>query len=250
MTGSDYVRFAAKTDKGMQREINEDSYSITAGCDGVPQCFIIADGMGGHNSGEIASKTAVDFVVQAVRDSYQALTNEESAGDAISEIIIRANQEVYRKSLELESYNGMGTTLILATILNNRLFVGHIGDSRVYVINGGGTSQVTVDHSYIEELIRTGSLSREEAENHPNKNIITRALGCAESIEVDLLTRGIAENDIVLICTDGLSNMLSDEEIRQIVQNNDDPELACTGLVKASNEKGGVDNITVILVKV
>ena len=145
--------------------------------------------------------------------------------------------------------SGMGTTLIMAVIHNGMLYVGHIGDSRVYLLRKDEMRQITTDHSYIEELIKTGSLTREEAQYHPKKNVITRALGCSEYIKVDTYLSDIQEGDTLIICTDGLTNMLNEDEIKRIVTSTDDIDAACDELVRKTNEYGGIDNVTVILIK-
>ena len=242
----DAVKFGVKSDRGMIREINEDSYNIIAGYPGVPVSFIIADGMGGHNSGEIASKAAVDFVSNYILQFPGTLSNEENIADSLAETMSKANARVYALSKEEKANSGMGTTLIVAIICNKKLFVGHIGDSRVYLIRNGKIKRITSDHSYIEELVRSGSLTRKEAEKHPKKNLITRALGCSDEIEIDTYTCEIKTNDIFMLCTDGLTNMLGEEEIMQVLEKTDDPGAACDELVAGANRNGGEDNITVI----
>lgn len=239
--------------RGMVREINEDSYNIVAGYPDVPVSFIIADGMGGHNSGEIASKMAVDLASHHIMEVSGGLPEEsaESADEllltVINGIMQRVNAEVYEKSKESEIHHGMGTTLILAVVHHRKLYIGHIGDSRVYLVRDGKIERLTVDHSFIEELVRNGSLTREEAENHPKKNLITRALGCSECIQADTYVYDIREKDIFMLCTDGLTNMLSEKEITEILMEADDPQFACSRLVSLANDKGGEDNITVIV---
>jgi protein phosphatase len=158
-----------------------------------------------------------------------------------------ANADVYRKSLEHEGDRGMGTTLIVAVVHNKKLVIGHIGDSRVYMIRDDSIERMTEDHSCIEELVKNGTLTREEAKNHPNKNLITRALGCSESIQIDTYTYDLKDDDVFVICTDGLTNMLSEKEIKEIVIDCEDPELACDKLIMEANKSGGEDNITVIV---
>ncbi len=243
------LRFGVRSDRGKIREINEDSCNIIAGYPGVPVSFIVADGMGGHNSGEIASKAAVDFASNYILNFPDTLTDEERIPATIKEIMTKANTEVFNLSKVDKSNFGMGTTLIVAVICNKKLFIGHIGDSRVYIVREDMMERITTDHSYIEELLRNGSLKKEEAENHPKKNIITRALGCTGDIQVDIYNCNIKDNDVFLICTDGLTNMLSEEEIKKMIEAIDDPGLLCEKLVEAANEKGGEDNITVIVFK-
>jgi PPM family protein phosphatase len=240
------VRFAVKTDKGMIREINEDSCNVLAGYPGVPVSFIIADGMGGHNSGEIASKMAVDFVSSYVLEFPEKFLDEENIQDAIVEVIKAANNKVFISANESPETIGMGTTLIIAVICNKKLYIGHVGDSRVYLIRDNIIEQLTTDHSFIEELLQKGSISKTEAENHPRKHVITRAIGCIEDIEADIYISNIKDRDIFILCTDGLTNMLNDDEIYKIAQENEEVEGICNLLVDMANEKGGEDNITVM----
>lgn len=243
------MRFAVMSHKGMVREMNEDSYNIIAGNQDIPVTFIIADGMGGHNSGEIASKMAVDFISSYILQFMQELSREECIPEVIREVMVKANTDVYRKSLESEAYSGMGTTLIMAVAFNNKLFIGHVGDSRAYLIRNGQMTKITTDHSYIEELVRNGSLTREEARSHPGKNLITRALGCSEDIQIDFYLSDIMQKDNFLLCTDGLTNMLMENEIKEKIERSDDPVTACDELIRRANENGGEDNITVIVIK-
>lgn len=243
------MRFGVKSHKGMVRETNEDSYNIIAGYTEVPVSFIIADGMGGHNSGEIASKMAVDYISNNILQIPENFDFHNQIAETLKKFIKEANDYIYKASKEQESNYGMGTTLVAALAYQRKLYIGHVGDSRAYVLRNEGMQQLTTDHSYIEELIRSGTLTREEAENHPKKNVITRALGCAEEIEIDTYVADIKDDDIFILCTDGLTNMLHEEEIASIVRETDDPEAACTELVGRANSKGGEDNITVVVIK-
>ncbi len=251
------MRFGVKSDKGMVREINEDSYKIISGYPGIPSAFIVADGMGGHNSGEIASKLAVDFISNYILSSPSSFTAEKDIPSAISHMIEKANSSIYNSSMEHANNYGMGTTLTVAVECSGvaagcgkKLYIGHIGDSRAYVVRHSGIERITTDHSFIEELIKSGSLTREEAENHPKKNIITRALGCVESIESDIYISDIMENDIFIICTDGLTNMLGEDVIKKMAQEFDNPQEACDRMVEAANKNGGNDNITVVVIRI
>lgn len=241
------MRFGVGSDRGKVREINEDSYNVIAGYSGIPVTFIIADGMGGHNSGEVASKAAVDYVSNYMLQSTVDFMESEDLTPIIKKVMEEANEDVYKKSLEHEVDRGMGTTLIVAVVHNKKLVIGHVGDSRVYMIRDGNIKRVTDDHSFIEELVRNGTLTREEAENHPNKNLITRALGCSDSIQVDTYTYDLKDDDVCVICTDGLTNMLDEKEIKDIVLNSENPELACDKLIMEANDRGGEDNITVVV---
>lgn len=243
------MRFGVESDRGKVREINEDSCKVITGKDGVPDTFIVADGMGGHNSGELASRMAVELSEEYLLKFLKPDENEESILALISNMIAEVNKSIYFKAKESEENFGMGTTFIIGILLKGKLYIGHVGDSRVYLVSNGALKRLTTDHSYIEELIKNGSLTREEAQNHPKKNVITRALGCEENVEVDTYSVDINGEDIFILCTDGLTNMLSENEILSIINNNDDPQYSCSELVRIANEKGGEDNITVIIVK-
>ena len=241
------MRYAVKSDRGRVRQINEDSYNIIAGYSEIPSSFIIADGMGGHNSGDVASKMAVDIVSKYILQLTQNISEEYEINSILQNIIKKTNLEIYNTSKENEAYFGMGTTLIIAIVFNKKIIIGHVGDSRAYVLRNNEMVQLTIDHSFIEELIKNGSITREEAENHPKKNVITRALGCSEDIAVDMYSINIMENDIFILCTDGLTNMLELTEIIDIINIAQGSETACNRLVSSAIEKGGEDNITVIM---
>lgn len=247
--GSGIVRFAAISDKGRVRDLNEDSYRVITGQKEVPNTFIIADGMGGHSSGEVASDMAVEFAKNYILNNSKLFSNEESILDEIKVLMEEANKAIYEKASKSKETLGMGTTFIIAIALNNKLYIGHVGDSRVYLIRNDSIKRLTIDHSYIEELVKNGSITREEAQNHPKKNIITRALGSNNNVLVDTLSSCIDENDIFVLCTDGLTNMLPEYKIMEIILENDDLNDSCNELVKLANEKGGDDNITIIIMK-
>ncbi len=242
------LKYSAKTDKGSVRETNEDYYKIIAGQSGIPAVFIIADGMGGHNAGEIASMTSSEFIGGVLLESPELLEKSADRAETVKSIIIRANQAVYEKSLELTENHGMGTTLTMAVISGDTMVVGHVGDSRLYVVRQDKMERITTDHSYIEELIKNGSLTREEADKHPNRNIITRALGCSADLEVDTYVCKLESEDSIVLCTDGLTTMMDEKEIRDTVIGNT-PESACEKLVAGAINGGGDDNITVIVIK-
>ena len=241
------MKFAAGTDRGLIREINEDSCMIIPGCSTSPCAFIVADGMGGHNCGEIASRMTVEYISELVRGNGSSLAGTD-AGNVLTGIVEQVNTKVYEKSLESAELSGMGTTMTMALIAANTLTAAHVGDSRLYMIRNGEISQLTEDHSYIAELLKKGTLTKEEAENHPRRNIITRAIGSSPDILVDVISQEIFENDIFVLSTDGLTNMICDNEISEIVRGNE-PEAACTKLIEAANKQGGDDNITVIVIK-
>jgi protein phosphatase len=234
------------TDIGERRRINQDYVFCEENAIGnLPNLFIVADGMGGHNAGDYASRFCVEYFTQRVRES-----NQTSPIAMIETAISETNEILRSKAQEQSELEGMGTTFVVATIFGNEMFVANIGDSRLYVI-GKVIKQITEDHSLVEAMVKTGELGREEARVHPNKNIITRALGANATAQPDFFEVNLEEGDIVLMCSDGLTNMLEDETIERIVkENSDNPEAAAETLVKYANQNGGKDNIAVVIIKV
>lgn len=241
------MNISALTDIGLVRNINEDMFFQSDDVD-FP-LFIVADGMGGHNAGETASKMAVDIIKQYFLQHKKYLKDENRLTSIIENSIIEANSEIYKSSKELETLSGMGTTITLAYILKEYLYIGHVGDSRAYIISGEGISQITEDHSLVNELVKNGSITIEESKTHPQRNMITRAVGTSNEIEVDVIKRHYNSNDILLICSDGLSNMVSDEEILKIFNKIPIIKEACKELINKAKDNGGKDNITIIAVK-
>ena len=240
------MKFYAITDIGRKRELNED-YIYTSGqpIGALPNLFIVADGMGGHKAGDYASMHTVDRFVEVIRE----LGEEHGVQDAINEAVTAANAYIYQRSRENSNLSGMGTTLVLASCIGNEAIVANIGDSRLYLVNDDAMTQITRDHSLVEEMVTLGGIDREMARNHPDKNIITRAVGVKEKVAADFFEVDLPKGDKLLLCSDGLTNMLRDEEIYQIIQNNKELEQAAKALVDAANENGGRDNIAVVLVE-
>jgi len=226
-------RVAAVTDPGRRRRRNEDSYVIE------PPLFAIADGMGGAQAGEVASRLAT----VALKESGTEASGEERIFDLIQE----ANRRVYDRSSTDPNTSGMGTTITVALVENERVAFGHVGDSRAYLIREATMEQLTEDHSLVNELLKTGRLSREEAESHPQRSVITRALGTDPDVDVDTFTIAAREGDLFLLCSDGLTDMVSEDSILSVVERNrDDIDDALRALVRAANKAGGEDNITVV----
>lgn len=232
------------TNIGKKRKLNQDFvYTSERPVGKLPNIFIVADGMGGHKAGDYASKVTVETMVAEV------LRSEESEAVVILEHAIRTANALIRKCAEESpDLEGMGTTVVAATCEGDILQVANVGDSRLYVVNHKEIRQITRDHSLVEEMVRMGGIAREEARNHPDKNIITRAVGADDAVKPDFFTVKLNRGDIVLMCTDGLTNMLEDEEIRMILEESRDMVEKAEELVKAANEKGGRDNISVILI--
>ena len=236
----------AKTDIGKAREINQDYYYISDNT--IPKLYILADGMGGYKGGEIASKLAVESAQKYIQNNFSNnLTEKEEILKLVKDAVEYANMVVYEKSKQVQELEGMGTTLEICLIYNNKAYIGHIGDSRIYRIRKDIIRKLTKDHSYVQQLIEDKKITREEAKNHPKKNMITKALGCTPYVEPDLRARNFEKDDIFIICSDGLSNMLDERKIYEIVK--EDLEKAAERLVNEANQAGGYDNITVIIIK-
>ncbi|MCT4544231.1 MAG: Stp1/IreP family PP2C-type Ser/Thr phosphatase [Vallitalea sp.] len=237
------MKAIGKTHIGKIRDINQDSFYISNDKIGsLPNLYIIADGMGGHKAGEYASMCAVEEFVK-----YIEANNDSYISNAFINGINYINKFIYNKSVTDEAYSGMGTTFIVCSIENDKLYVANVGDSRLYLINDT-IKQITIDHSLVEEMISTGKLTRLEGKNHPNKNIITRAVGVDESIECDIFTLNITEKEYILMCSDGLTNMLEDETILNVVGSNKKQEDKLDELITLALNNGGTDNIATVLI--
>lgn len=232
------------TDIGKKRKLNQDYvYTSERPVGNLPNLFIVADGMGGHNAGDYASKFTVETIVEEIKTA-----EEKNPEEILKRAIETANSKVLWMAGENSELEGMGTTVVAATCIGEELHVANVGDSRLYVI-GEKITQVTRDHSLVEEMIRMGGIDRQSARNHPDKNIITRAIGAEDHIDIDFFQVSLSKGDIVLMCSDGLTNMLEDEEIRMILNGQRDIVEKAEQLVKAANNNGGKDNITVVLIE-
>ena len=232
------------TDIGKKRTMNQDFIFTSENPVGnLPNLFIVADGMGGHNGGGYASSYAVEVVTKVAK-----ATLDTTPRKIFETAITIANSEIRKKASESEELEGMGTTLVLACVVGDILHVANVGDSRLYVA-GDEIRQITVDHSYVEEMIKVGTLDRESARNHPQKNIITRAIGADDSVIPDFFTVKLKKGDIVLMCSDGLTNMVADEDILTILKKERDIAGKAEKLISAANDNGGKDNVAVVLVQ-
>ena len=234
----------ALTDVGQRRKINQDCvYASVAPVGNLPNLFIVADGMGGHRAGDFASR----FAVNAVRESIGA-SQETNPIKLIRDAIELANRGILRESDEHEEMRGMGTTIVVTTIIDRYAYTANVGDSRLYLL-GDSLKQITKDHSLVEEMVRLGEITEAEARNHPDKNIITRAVGATPYVDIDFFDYKVEPGGMILMCSDGLSNMVEDEDIRRILRRTDPIEDKARVLVETANENGGKDNIAVILVE-
>ena len=232
------------TDKGKTRRMNQDFvFTSREPVGNLPNLFIVADGMGGHNAGDYASRYAVEIIV----DEISKCQEREPAAVLLS-AVKRANRELVAKAAQEAALLGMGTTAVLATLDKKRLWVANVGDSRLYILNEEAR-QITRDHSLVEEMVRRGELGKKEARSHPDRHIITRALGAGADVEADIFEVDIRKGDQILMCSDGLTNMVEDEVIRNIVSCDISIEEKTELLVKTANQNGGRDNITVMIIE-
>ncbi len=234
-----------KTDIGKERKKNQDYYYISDdGC-----INILADGMGGYAGGEIASKLATlsakDYITEHFDKNLEY--KKEEILDIIKNAMEYANQQVHKKAQEKPELEQMGTTLEICLIYKDKMFIGHVGDSRVYRLRQGIIRKLTKDDSYVQKLVEDGTITKEEAKNHPKKNMLVKALGCETDLEVNVFYKKFLKDDVVLICSDGLTNMVSEEQIHNIISSNINE--AADKLVNEANLNGGLDNITLIIIK-
>ena len=238
------IRSYAITDIGRRRQVNQDFIYLSETPIGdLPNVFIVADGMGGHNAGDYASRCAVETVVDEIGASI-----EKSPAEILGKAIEKANTIIRQRAKEDVAYMGMGTTMVAATCIGGYLEVANVGDSRLYVIRDK-IEQITLDHSLVEEMVRMGGLDKESARKHPDKNIITRAIGARDDIEPDFFSQELQPGDMILLCSDGLTNMVDDEAIYRILKEGASLKDRVEELVETANRNGGKDNISVIVIE-
>ncbi|SHE35940.1 Stp1/IreP family PP2C-type Ser/Thr phosphatase [Desulforamulus putei] len=236
------MKWSQITDVGRVRAGNEDSLCA---CPDIG-LFAVADGMGGHKAGEIASSTALNYLAENLREVLPGTRDIQSS---LLRILEEANLRVYRLSTEFEQYRGMGTTVTAGVFMGYHLVIAHIGDSRAYLVRGNEITQLTEDHSLVGEMLRYGGITEEQALNHPQRNVLTRAMGTAPSVKFDIYTQNLLPGDKILFCSDGLVNHLRPEEIKEIITSQRDLDLTVKILLDTALERGGLDNITMILVE-
>ena len=233
------------THVGQRRETNQDyMYTSETSVGRLPDLFLVADGMGGHAAGDYASRFTVEKIVEYVTES-----EESEPVTVLGEAVRYANEHLLAEANADASKAGMGTTIVAAVVVGDKLYTANVGDSRLYVINQERITQITRDHSLVEEMVRLGEMDKEDAKVHPDKNIITRAIGAKADVEVDFYEHRLKRGDIILMCTDGLSNMVEDEELFHIVQGGRDIAESGQALIEAAKENGGTDNIGVVLIE-
>ena len=237
------MRIYSATDVGQKRKMNQDYVFASEGPVGnLPNLFTVADGMGGHNAGDYASSHAVRILVDEIREDA-----DYNPVKVIRHAIEAANTEIRNRAQEDENLRGMGTTMVVATIVDQYAYVANVGDSRLYLI-GHEINQVTEDHSYVAAMMRAGELTEEQARNHPEKNVITRAIGVAWEVKADFFEVDLKPGDKVMMCSDGLSNMIEDQRLYDVISSNS-VEDSVRILIDEAKENGGYDNITVIVIE-
>lgn len=235
-----------KTDTGVVRETNQDSFDFGI----INESFawaVVCDGVGGTNSGDVASHLATEVVRKKINDTYSDDMEDDAIKELLKSCIEFASLEIFNKSKENENYYGMRTTIVLVAVRNDIIHVAHVGDSRAYLVLKDSIEQLTVDHSMVQELVKKGEITTEEAKSHPKKNIITRALGAQSDIEVDYVQQSYPENSSVLVCTDGLSNYMDKKELLKYFKSLDKEPLV-EALINHANDMGGNDNITALVI--
>lgn len=230
-----------KTNVGVRRKVNEDNYFCWEENDRF--VMVVSDGMGGHKAGSVASF----LVVSAIKDYAQKHDMFENPSKMIKNAISYANEIVYLQSCSHKDRAGMGATVVVAVGKGRKAYIGNLGDSRAYVINQNGIVQITEDHSYVNELVKNGVLTPEEAKEHPKKNEILKAIGVANGVFPDVFEISLKSTDKLLLCTDGLTNMVEDESIADIINSKEDNETVLTKLIDLANQNGGTDNITIVV---
>ena len=239
---------AGKCVSGITRKNNEDAIYLSGNFSRLRDLYIVADGMGGYNCGEVASNCAIAAFIEYIDQNYKEETFSEDVLDLLIGAAQYANFAVYQKSVDDQSCNGMGTTFLAAVIQGGKIYIVHIGDSRLYLYRDGILRQVTKDHSFVMEMVKKGKLTLEEAAVHPKRNVITRALGVEGMAELDTYVEPLEGKDIILMCSDGLHAMIDDEQIQEILSRSASLDVQADALVDLANRMGGKDNISVILI--
>lgn len=241
------INVFSKTDIGRVRKVNQDAVKTEVISDNLAWS-VVCDGMGGQAGGDIASNIAVIMISKFLSDNLSELKTSDEIKSVIYEAVSSANQAIYLKSEKDKNLKNMGTTVIVCVVSMNKLYVAHMGDSRAYLISDDEITQITTDHSMVQEMLDNGKLTIEEARNHPQKNIITRALGVNPEIKLEYNTIDIQKGNIILSCTDGLTNTVEEQDIYNICKKCDNKEEAVGKLISKGNKNGGNDNITVSLI--
>lgn len=240
------IESSGRTDVGLMRTINQDSIYISDKPVGkLPNLYIVADGMGGHKAGDVASRVAIENFVR-----YVCSTHMSDPANILDSGIININQEIYNMAKSNKDYYGMGTTFVAATIIDRHVYIANVGDSRLYLVNRD-IRQITRDHSLVEDMVRMGLIDQSEARTHYKKNVITKAIGVEENTAAtpDIFEIEINDGDKLLLCSDGLTNMVDDHEIKRLINSSSSLDEATQRLIEIANENGGKDNISAVLVR-
>ena len=244
------IRSYGKTDRGIVRRDNQDYFDFTQLSDGKLLLCVVCDGMGGANAGNVASSLAADTFLKTLNDQPVALQDNQLVGEALKDAALAANRVVHEAAKNNREQAGMGTTLVGAAIKENLAHIVSVGDSRAYHISNDTIRQITRDHSLVEDMIARGNITREESLHHPNRNLLTKVVGTEEKVDRDLFEVKLQAGDKLLLCTDGLTNLVTDDEILQEIKAHEDLQESGDMLVTLALAKGGGDNVTVFLVKV
>lgn len=240
------MKAVGMSDIGRCRQNNEDAYYIAEPNFPIPYCYIVADGMGGCNAGEVASQTAI-----AAFSSYiQTQANQQEIPDLLTASFQAANKAVFDKSNTSLEFAEMGTTMVAAIVQKEKAYIAHVGDSRAYLLQDDVLHLLTTDHSYVMELVQKGNITKEQAATHPKRNIITRAVGIKDMVETDVAIYDVKKGDLLLLCTDGLSGMISDIELEEFLHRKMSLKKKVKGLVDIAKKKGGFDNISLVLIEI
>lgn len=238
-----------KTDIGKKRVANEDAFFVSSQNYGpLPNVYIVADGMGGHKAGYYASHSAIEFICDFIKD-HEALKlkSEDDITQFLKRSISHANYLLFQRAKGNPEYDGMGTTVTISTVVGDQLYTAHVGDSRLYTISHEEIHQITKDHSLVQEMVAEGLITDLEAKKHPKRHIITRAVGTYEKVKIDTYRSSLDGVQYIFLCSDGVTTMLSDREIYEIIIGEEELEEKLDSLISFANERGGIDNITVVL---
>ena len=238
--------YSARTDVGMIRSGNEDNFAVNAG--GDRGLFIVADGMGGHAAGEVASEMAVQIIeleLASIKD-----LEEKASADRVMEALRKANRNIHDRTITEVDKQGMGTTASVLLVNNNRYLIGQVGDSRVYLLRDGALKQLTKDHSYVQEQVDAGFLTPEQARYHPYSNVITRCVGASPEVQPDVYSGDVRVGDLFLVASDGLTGMVDDRRLQILLMSRAEPERKVHALISEANGRGGLDNITAIVIQI
>lgn len=240
------MKISAKTDIGRVRRSNQDAYA-SGEFDKRIAWAVVCDGMGGASAGNVASETAVNVISEKLNSGYHQGISDNSMKNLLVSAVEAANAKIYSMAERNDEYDGMGTTVVLAVIKDTSLYFAHVGDSRIYLVSKDSITQMTRDHSFVQMMLEKGEITASEAQNHPKKNIITRALGIGSEVRIDYFQDDFNGGDIVLLCSDGLTNYVKPKQIKEICDSTDKYKIADV-LVELANNYGGGDNITVVTV--